>query len=155
MPAVNPQPNALESLEGRILMKAQWGYWPDTLGLTRTIQNYPWLDGGGLNVGVVDKGIDYWHPALGGNRDNAPQRARGSSTSTIRARRRHRPVPQRQRSPRHHQSPRHRRCRHPDRRQLHVARLAKFRGVFQNFFFFAWLEYVLLQWNTRSQGFCS
>jgi hypothetical protein len=68
VPAVPPSHNALEPLEHRVLMKTPWGYWPDTLGLTRTIQNYPWLDGGGKNVGVVDKGIDYWHPALGGNR---------------------------------------------------------------------------------------
>jgi hypothetical protein len=49
-------------------MKTPWGYWPVTLGLAKTIQNYPWLDGGGMGVAVVDKGIDYYHPALGGNR---------------------------------------------------------------------------------------
>jgi len=45
-----------------------WGFWPVNTGLAKTVQNYPWLDGGAYNVAVVDKGIDYWHPALGGNR---------------------------------------------------------------------------------------
>jgi hypothetical protein len=63
--------NTLETLEPRQLMTtitAPWGYWPTTVGLAKVVQNYPWLDGGGNNVAVVDKGIDYWHPALGGNR---------------------------------------------------------------------------------------
>jgi hypothetical protein len=45
-----------------------WGFWGVSTGLARTVQTYPWLDGGGQGVAVIDKGIDYWHPALGGNR---------------------------------------------------------------------------------------
>lgn len=62
-------PLGLESLEGRThLAAAAWGYWPTFLGMDKVFQNYPWLDGGGNNIAIVDKGIDYWHPALGGNR---------------------------------------------------------------------------------------
>jgi hypothetical protein len=59
-----------ETLEPRQLMTitAPWGYWPTAIGQAKVVQNYPWLDGGGNNVVVIDKGIDYWHPALGGNR---------------------------------------------------------------------------------------
>jgi hypothetical protein len=69
----NTPSHTLESLEDRRLMAvtptaAPWGFWPNYLGLAKTVQNYPWLDGGGQGVAVVDKGIDYWHPALGGNR---------------------------------------------------------------------------------------
>src|SRR5258706_10967264 len=59
----------LESLEERRLMAAApWGAWPVLLGQDKVVANYPWLTGSGFNIGVVDKGIDYWHPALGGNR---------------------------------------------------------------------------------------
>jgi hypothetical protein len=47
---------------------APWGFWPVATGQAKVVQTYPWLNGGGNGVAVVDKGIDYWHPALGGNR---------------------------------------------------------------------------------------
>src|SRR3954447_6003484 len=60
----------LEPLEPRQLMAitAPWGFWPTATGQAKVAQVYPWLDGGGNGVAVIDKGIDYWHPALGGNR---------------------------------------------------------------------------------------
>jgi len=59
----------LEALEGRQLMAAApWGPWPVLLGQDKLVANYPWLNGTGFNVAVVDKGIDYWHPVLGGDR---------------------------------------------------------------------------------------
>jgi hypothetical protein len=65
-----PQPFNLENLEPRQLytITAPWGFWPTATGQAKVAQVYPWLDGGGNNVAVIDKGIDYWHPALGGNR---------------------------------------------------------------------------------------
>lgn len=57
----------LEALEGRQLMAVSWGYWPTRLHMDQVFQNYPWLTGDGLNVAVIDKGIDYLHPQLGGN----------------------------------------------------------------------------------------
>jgi hypothetical protein len=70
---MTPLTPTLESLEGRVLLATDpktlpWGFWDVSTGLAKTVQNYPWLDGGGQGVAVIDKGIDYWHPALGGNR---------------------------------------------------------------------------------------
>jgi hypothetical protein len=45
-----------------------WGDWAVKLEMDKVFQNYPWLNGGGNGVAIVDKGIDYWHPALGGDR---------------------------------------------------------------------------------------
>src|SRR5436305_1989016 len=58
----------LEMLEDRRMMAASWGPWPVLLGQDKVVANYPWLTGTGFGVAVIDKGIDYWHPALGGNR---------------------------------------------------------------------------------------
>src|SRR5260221_5887716 len=59
----------LEALEGRQMMAATpWGAWPVLLGQDKVVANYPWLNGDGFGVAVVDKGIDYWHPQLGGDR---------------------------------------------------------------------------------------
>jgi hypothetical protein len=62
------QVNRLEALEDRRLMAVTWGFWPSLIGQDKVVQNYPWLNGSGFGVAVIDKGIDYWHPALGGNR---------------------------------------------------------------------------------------
>jgi hypothetical protein len=58
---------ALEALEERQLMASPWGKWPTFLQMDKVFEQYPWLNGSGFNVAVVDKGIDYYHPALGGN----------------------------------------------------------------------------------------
>jgi hypothetical protein len=58
----------LEALEDRQLMATlPWGHWPTFLRMDQVFQQYPWLTGSGFNVAVIDKGIDYYHPALGGN----------------------------------------------------------------------------------------
>lgn len=49
-------------------MTVTWGFWPTLLGQDKVAANYPWLDGSGHGVAIIDKGIDYWHPQLGGNR---------------------------------------------------------------------------------------
>jgi hypothetical protein len=67
----------LETLEERRLMAtAPWGNWPVFLGMDRVVQDYPWLNGGGRGVAVIDKGIDYLHPALGGNPANGTKSPR-------------------------------------------------------------------------------
>jgi hypothetical protein len=59
----------LEGLEERRLMAATaWGAWPVLLGQDKVVAAYPWLTGDGFGVAVIDKGIDYWHPVLGGDR---------------------------------------------------------------------------------------
>jgi hypothetical protein len=66
----------LEALEDRRLMATTWGFWPTLLGQDKVVQNYPWLDGTGHGVAIIDKGIDYWHPVLGGNRATATKSPR-------------------------------------------------------------------------------
>jgi len=59
----------LEVLEDRRLMSSTlWGAWPTLLGQDKLVAAYPWLNGNGFGVAVIDKGIDYWHPLLGGDR---------------------------------------------------------------------------------------
>src|SRR6185503_2744281 len=61
-------PAGLEALEGRqMLATAPWGQWPTYLGMDTIFEQYPWLNGSGFNIAVIDKGIDYYHPSLGGN----------------------------------------------------------------------------------------
>ncbi|MDB5324322.1 MAG: exported protein of unknown function [Phycisphaerales bacterium] len=59
----------LETLEDRRLMSTTpWGAWPILLGQDKLVAAYPWLTGDKFNVAVIDKGIDYWHYLLGGDR---------------------------------------------------------------------------------------
>jgi len=55
----------LDPLEPRRLMA--YGDWPVLLNLDDVWTQYPWLNGGTNSIAVVDKGIDYFHPQLGGN----------------------------------------------------------------------------------------
>jgi hypothetical protein len=58
----------VEALEQRqLLAAAPWGFWPTQVHMDQVFAQYPWLNGGGNGVAVVDKGIDYLHPLLGGN----------------------------------------------------------------------------------------
>src|SRR4051812_33914489 len=61
---------AVEGLEERRLMAA-WSYWENYLGFDKIAQYYPWLDGGGNSIAVIDKGIDYYHPLLAGKESTA------------------------------------------------------------------------------------
>jgi len=56
---------SIEVLEERRLLA--FGYWPTFLNMDDVFTKYPWLDGGGNSVAVIDKGIDYYHPLMGGN----------------------------------------------------------------------------------------
>jgi hypothetical protein len=58
-------PPSIEPLEERRLLT--YIYWPGFVGLDKVAQQYPWLDGGGGGVALVDKGVDYYHPRLGGD----------------------------------------------------------------------------------------
>ncbi len=55
----------LDPLEPRWLM-TNWGPWPSAVGMDKVFRDYPWLDGGTNSIAVVDKGIDYYPPYLGG-----------------------------------------------------------------------------------------
>jgi len=55
----------LDLLEDRRLFA--YGDWPVLLNLDDVWTQYPHLNGGNNSIAVVDKGIDYFHPDLGGN----------------------------------------------------------------------------------------
>jgi hypothetical protein len=58
----------VEPLEERRLMAAApWNQWTVTLGIDKVYAQYPWLNGSGHGVAVIDKGINYLHPLLGAN----------------------------------------------------------------------------------------
>ncbi len=57
-------PFKLEALEERQLFA--WGAFPTLIGQDKLVANYPNLRGQGESVVLIDSGIDYKHPALGG-----------------------------------------------------------------------------------------
>ncbi|MGB7160269.1 MAG: S8/S53 family peptidase [Tepidisphaeraceae bacterium] len=58
---------AIEELEGRRLFTGEpWGAIPRLIGQDSAVSNYPTLTGAGQTIAVIDTGIDYTHPALGG-----------------------------------------------------------------------------------------
>jgi hypothetical protein len=57
----------MESLETRRLLAGEpWGAIPRLVRLDRVAEEMPLLSGSGQTVAVIDSGIDYRHPALGG-----------------------------------------------------------------------------------------
>jgi len=57
----------LYELEGRTLLAATpWGWAPKMIGLDQAVAKYPALTGAGYAVAVIDSGVDYKHPVLGG-----------------------------------------------------------------------------------------
>ncbi|HEY7119607.1 MAG TPA: carbohydrate-binding protein [Tepidisphaeraceae bacterium] len=56
----------VESLEGRQLLSAAWGAQAKLIGQDLVAQQFPQLTGAGETVAVIDSGVDYNHPALGG-----------------------------------------------------------------------------------------
>jgi hypothetical protein len=55
-----------ESLEGRRLLAAPWGAAPVLSRLDELATNLPSMDGAGQTIAVIDTGIDYTQPGLGG-----------------------------------------------------------------------------------------
>src|SRR5438552_3391964 len=56
----------VEPLEPRRMLAVTWGAQDQLIGLDRAAQNYPWLTGAGETVAIIDRGVDYNHPDLGG-----------------------------------------------------------------------------------------
>src|SRR5436190_23759160 len=57
----------VEGLEGRVMMAAQpWTWAAKQIGQDQAVANYPGLTGAGETVVIIDSGVDYKHPALGG-----------------------------------------------------------------------------------------
>jgi hypothetical protein len=59
--------NVVERLEGRVLLSAQnWNWAAKQIGQDLAVANYPSLTGAGETVVIIDSGVDYKHPSLGG-----------------------------------------------------------------------------------------
>jgi hypothetical protein len=59
-------PLSIEVLEERRLMADTWGAFPKLMGQEAAAANYPLVTGAGTTIAVIDTGVDYLHPALGG-----------------------------------------------------------------------------------------
>jgi hypothetical protein len=57
----------MESLEGRQLLSGEpWGAQAKLIAQDLAVANYPTLTGAGQTIAVIDSGVDYKHPSLGG-----------------------------------------------------------------------------------------
>jgi hypothetical protein len=57
----------IESLERRELLSGEpWGWQAQMIGQDLAVANYPAITGAGQTIAVIDSGVDYNHPALGG-----------------------------------------------------------------------------------------
>src|SRR3954447_2148819 len=57
----------MESLEGRQLFSGEpWGAQAKLIAQDLAVANYPTLTGAGQTIAVIDSGVDYKHPSLGG-----------------------------------------------------------------------------------------
>jgi len=57
----------IHALENRTLLAAtNWGWAPKMIALDQAVAKYPGLTGAGYTVAVIDSGVDYKHPVLGG-----------------------------------------------------------------------------------------
>lgn len=48
------------------MLTLPWGPYPLLIGQDKAVENYPYLSGAGETVAIIDQGIDYLHPDLGG-----------------------------------------------------------------------------------------
>src|SRR4051812_12030792 len=56
----------IEHLEGRQMLAASWGAQAKLIGQDLATQQFPQITGKGMSVAVIDSGVDYNHPVLGG-----------------------------------------------------------------------------------------
>src|SRR5262245_25321676 len=62
-----PYRGVLESLEGRLLRASTpWGTIPKLIRQDLAADQFPQITGAGESIAVIDTGIDYTHPFLGG-----------------------------------------------------------------------------------------
>jgi hypothetical protein len=59
--------SSIEALEGRqMLSAAPWAQQAKLIGLDKVAAQYPTLTGAGQTIAIIDSGVDYNHPTLGG-----------------------------------------------------------------------------------------
>jgi subtilisin family serine protease len=57
----------IETLEERALLAGEpWGGIPKLIGQDQAVAHYPAINGSGVSVAIIDTGVDYNHPNLGG-----------------------------------------------------------------------------------------
>src|SRR3954464_12851189 len=56
----------IEPLEDRRLLSATWGAIPKLIAQDQAVANYPAINGAGASIAILDSGINYNDPALGG-----------------------------------------------------------------------------------------
>src|ERR1051325_5100870 len=62
-----PNTFAVESLEARLLLAGEpWGAFPRLIRQDQAISDFPNINGAGESIAIIDTGVDYRHPALGG-----------------------------------------------------------------------------------------
>ncbi|HEV8608407.1 MAG TPA: S8 family serine peptidase [Tepidisphaeraceae bacterium] len=63
-----PQPTscAIESLEARRLLAMNWGPYPQLIDQDKAVADFPNITGKGVNIAIIDSGIDFNHPKLQG-----------------------------------------------------------------------------------------
>lgn len=63
--------SGMEALESRqMLSAAPWSWQDQQIGLDKETQNYPGINGKGQTIVIIDEGVDYNHPSLGGGYGN-------------------------------------------------------------------------------------
>src|SRR5207244_7444870 len=56
-----------EPLEPRVMLAGEpWGAFPKLIKQDAAISHYPSINGSGESVAIIDTGVDYMHPGLGG-----------------------------------------------------------------------------------------
>lgn len=63
--SVKDQSAFYEPLEPRRLL-ASWGAFPQLIGQDAAVRDFPNITGAGESIAIIDSGVDYNHPALGG-----------------------------------------------------------------------------------------
>jgi len=76
-------PAALEVLEDSRLLTAVWGPQEVTTGKDLAASNYAGLTGAGTSIAIIDTGVDYNHPALGGDGSNTALKGFGPGHKVV------------------------------------------------------------------------
>src|SRR5437667_4435061 len=63
--AAPPSAPPIEALEDRLLLSVNWAPYPRMLQQDLAVSQFPYLNGSGMTIAVIDRGIDYNHPQIG------------------------------------------------------------------------------------------
>src|SRR5947199_177244 len=67
---------SVEPLETRQMLtvvgSVNWAPFPKLIGQDKEVANYPTIDGTGQTIAIIDHGIDFTHPSIGGGAGIGP-----------------------------------------------------------------------------------